>query len=374
MVDRVYGEIPGYPPGSTFSNRIDLANSGVHRPLQAGISGGKDGADSIVVSGGYIDDEDYGDEVVYTGQGGNHPVTGRQIAHQQLNRGNLGLVRSQEEGRLVRLTRGAGGDPRYSPLHGLRYDGLFRVMHHWYEPGIDGYRIWRFRMVAQKSERSPLGIELLNGRLRIVSEQPDGTVKLAGSAGQVHNLLYVVTAQTQQWRKRVKELEDLINSPRVREHDLQVFFEQNPDFLFDDLYESAYPQIVLQRDHEGPLIPDFALKPTNTNALCDLLEIKLPKVKLIRESPNRVRLSSAIMEACAQLREYRDYFEDPERRKSVREEYGLDFFRPRMIVLIGHRRWHSATDLRKAETDVPNLSIVTYDDILERARARLRRR
>ncbi|SHN02064.1 protein of unknown function [Cryptosporangium aurantiacum] len=205
-------------------------------------------------------------------------------------------------------------------------------------------------------------------------EQADGTVKLAGSAGQVHNLLYVVTAQTLQWRNRIKELEDLINSPQVREHDLQLFFEQNPDFLFGDAYESAYPQIVLQRELEGPLIPDFALKPTNTNALCDLLEIKLPKVKLIRESPNRVRLSSAIMEACAQLREYRDYFEDAERRKAVQREYGLQFFRPRMIVLIGQRRGHSSMGMRKAETDVPSLSIVTYDDILERAKARLRRR
>jgi integrase len=40
----------------------------------AGISGGeREGADSIVVSGGYEDDEDYGDVIVYTGAGGNDP-------------------------------------------------------------------------------------------------------------------------------------------------------------------------------------------------------------------------------------------------------------------------------------------------------------
>ncbi|WP_407665652.1 YDG/SRA domain-containing protein [Mycolicibacillus parakoreensis] len=61
MADRVYGHIPGNPVGTTYANREAAHRAGVHRPLQGGISGGKDGADSIVVSGGYVDDEDYGD-------------------------------------------------------------------------------------------------------------------------------------------------------------------------------------------------------------------------------------------------------------------------------------------------------------------------
>ncbi|GAB3333735.1 YDG/SRA domain-containing protein [Micromonospora halotolerans] len=69
-----------------------MAASKVHRPLQGGICGGKDGAESIVVSGGYVDDEDYGDEIVYTGQGGNDPSTKRQVAHQELTLGNAGLA------------------------------------------------------------------------------------------------------------------------------------------------------------------------------------------------------------------------------------------------------------------------------------------
>lgn len=65
--------------GEVFPDRRSLAAAGVHRPLQAGISGGAaDGADSIVVSGGYEDDEDYGSIIVYTGHGGQ--VEGVQIA------------------------------------------------------------------------------------------------------------------------------------------------------------------------------------------------------------------------------------------------------------------------------------------------------
>jgi putative restriction endonuclease len=146
MPPRTYGEIPGFPPGSQFTNRERLHAARVHRPLQAGISGGADGADSIVVSGGYVDDQDLGIEIVYTGHGGNDPATKRQVADQELVRGNAGLARSELEGFLVRVIRGAGGDPLYSPHSGFRYDGLFRVVDHWHDRGKDGYRIWRFRL------------------------------------------------------------------------------------------------------------------------------------------------------------------------------------------------------------------------------------
>ena len=82
-----FGDLPEIPVGTPFTSRRALLDAGVHRQLQAGIAGGAyTGAESIVVSGGYEDDEDYGDLIVYTGQGGNDPNTGRQVADQQLTR------------------------------------------------------------------------------------------------------------------------------------------------------------------------------------------------------------------------------------------------------------------------------------------------
>ena len=43
-----------------------------------------DGADSIVVSGGYEDDEDDGDTIIYTGHGGNDANSKKQIADQTM--------------------------------------------------------------------------------------------------------------------------------------------------------------------------------------------------------------------------------------------------------------------------------------------------
>ncbi|WP_034215820.1 YDG/SRA domain-containing protein [Actinoplanes subtropicus] len=149
MPERTYGEIDGFPPGSTFTSREDLAATGVHRPLQAGICGGRDGAESIVVSGGYPDDEDFGDELIYTGQGG---LKGRkQVKDQELKSGNIGLARSAIEGYPVRVIRGEGGDTSYSPAKGLRYDGLYRVVDFWHETR-NRRRIWRFRLVAEDEQ------------------------------------------------------------------------------------------------------------------------------------------------------------------------------------------------------------------------------
>ena len=159
---RVFGQIPGVEVGATFRDRMALSAAGVHRPPQAGISGGKDGADSIVVSGGYLDDHDLGGEIIYTGQGGNDPNTKMQIADQELTRGNFGLARSCDLGLPVRVTRGKGGDKAISPIAGYRYDGLFTVSEYWQQTGRDGFQIWRFKL-EQISGQGPLGAPVSGG-------------------------------------------------------------------------------------------------------------------------------------------------------------------------------------------------------------------
>jgi putative restriction endonuclease len=144
--DRVFGAISGVGVGTTFASRVELAAAGVHRPTQAGISySSSEGADSIVVSGGYEDDEDFGSVIVYTGHGGNEG--GRQIADQELERGNIALARNCDEGLPVRVVRGAGGDPEHSPIAGYRYDGLYAVERYWRDRGRAGFLVWRYRLV-----------------------------------------------------------------------------------------------------------------------------------------------------------------------------------------------------------------------------------
>jgi hypothetical protein len=218
-----------------------------------------------------------------------------------------------------------------------------------------------------------IGVTLDGNQPRLISIRTDGTVRYLDSYTQSHAFLYVARLSAYGWKSAVDELEALINDAGVSESRLQSFFEENPDFLCGNMYEEARPHIVLQRIEKGSLIPDFALKPYNEGALCDLLELKLPSAKLVVGKNDRRRLSAAVMEAVAQLGEYRDYFELPENRNAVEEAYGLRFFRPRMMVVIGKRSEYLDYELRKAEAHLPNLTITTYDDLIERARFGMRR-
>ncbi|MFE4976660.1 YDG/SRA domain-containing protein [Kitasatospora sp. NPDC056651] len=144
-----YGDVPGIDVGRIFVNRRELSDAKVHRPLQAGICGTAElGAESIVVSGGYEDDEDHGDVIVYTGQGGRDPETHRQVRDQELTLGNAALVTSQTTGAPVRVIRAVRHASKRSARPNYRYDGLFRVDDSWHDVGRSGFRIWRYRLLG----------------------------------------------------------------------------------------------------------------------------------------------------------------------------------------------------------------------------------
>lgn len=88
----VFGEIPGIEEGHLFNGRKEMMPTCFHRNWAAGIDGNREkGAAAIVLSGGYEDDLDLGDEIIYTGAGGNDPNTGKQIQDQ------LGKIKEMQD-------------------------------------------------------------------------------------------------------------------------------------------------------------------------------------------------------------------------------------------------------------------------------------
>ncbi len=151
----IFGHVDGFPPGTRFRDRVEASKARVHRPRQAGIAGSwtNGGADSIVVSGGYEDDDDLGNEIIYTGHGGNDPNTKLQIAHQSIAAsGNRALAYNVHTGLPVRVIRGSKGDPKWAPKAGYRYDGLFRVAESWVQRGRSDFNIVRFRLRAMSKQ------------------------------------------------------------------------------------------------------------------------------------------------------------------------------------------------------------------------------
>ena len=140
----VFGHVGSARPGDLFASRTELAQRGQHRPLQAGICATQEqGAESIVLSDKYEDDEVHDDFILYTGHGGRSEESGQQVADQTLTKANKGLARSQVTGLPVRVFRkvaALGGGQAF------RYEGLFRVVSRDYRPGRSGFLVFLFRL------------------------------------------------------------------------------------------------------------------------------------------------------------------------------------------------------------------------------------
>ncbi|MFD8500652.1 YDG/SRA domain-containing protein [Amycolatopsis sp. NPDC059657] len=150
-----YGEIAGVPEGTVFESRKAASRVQMHRALIAGIVGNeRDGAESIVASHKYEDDEDYGNMIVYTGHGGRGDSEKQESDQSFSASGNAALRTSMVTGAPVRVVR--GHNPRrhnpHAPESGYRYDGLFRVESAWIEPGIRGFKVCRFRLFKISAE------------------------------------------------------------------------------------------------------------------------------------------------------------------------------------------------------------------------------
>jgi putative restriction endonuclease len=156
-----FGEIDGIEEGDWFEGRKEMMPAGFHRKWGSGIDGnGKEGTAAIVLSGGYEDDSDDGDIIIYTGAGGNDPNSGKQISDQTwTNPGNAGLIKSMDEGLPVRVIRGFKHKSHFSPKSGYSYAGLYNVIDAWQEIGKSGFKICRFKLVYAGSDIDRASVE-----------------------------------------------------------------------------------------------------------------------------------------------------------------------------------------------------------------------
>ncbi|KAJ4722818.1 Histone-lysine N-methyltransferase family member protein [Melia azedarach] len=150
---RIVGSIPGVQIGDLFFFRMELCVVGLHGQPQAGIdylpasqsSNGEPIATSIIVSGGYEDDEDAGDIIIYTGHGGQDKLN-RQCEHQKLEGGNLAMERSMHYGIEVRVIRGF----RYQGSVSSKvyvYDGLYKILDCWFDVGKSGFGVYKYKLL-----------------------------------------------------------------------------------------------------------------------------------------------------------------------------------------------------------------------------------
>ena len=143
-----FGEIENIQVGQIFNSRESLAKARIHTPPMGGIWGASEGACSIVLSGGYEDDIDDLNYILYTGQGGQDIPGGKQVSDQEFVRGNKGLMLSCDYNLPVRVTR--GHQIKNGPTSGYRYDGIYYVNRYERIKGKSGFYICRFHLSTEK--------------------------------------------------------------------------------------------------------------------------------------------------------------------------------------------------------------------------------
>lgn len=230
--------------------------------------------------------------------------------------------------------------------------------------------------VALKTTESGSTIVFLTareGRIRLLPGRMPGLYTVHVGTGPEREVIvaapYVIADITRTYlQEEIEEFEYLVNSPNCSEPAIQKFLESHPKFLLGHQYESLHPHVILERGDEGPLIPDFLLQPFGKR-FCDVLDLKLPSTQIVVGRRNRERFSATIAEASAQLRQYRDYFEDPHRRDSVLKQYGVTAYRPHLAVVVGRKIEIEDEILYKQIQDgTSSVEVITYEDLLTRAK------
>ncbi|XP_031204544.1 E3 ubiquitin-protein ligase UHRF1 isoform X5 [Mastomys coucha] len=237
-----FGPIPGVPVGTMWRFRVQVSESGVHRPHVAGIHGrSNDGAYSLVLAGGYEDDVDNGNFFTYTGSGGRdlsgNKRTAGQSSDQKLTNNNRALALNchspiNEEGaeaedwrqgkpvRVVRNMKG-GKHSKYAPAEGNRYDGIYKVVKYWPEKGKSGFLVWRYLLRRDDTEPEPWTREGKDRtrQLGLTMQYPEGYLEALANKEKNRNRLAKALEQgpssSKTGKSKRKSTGPATSSPRV---------------------------------------------------------------------------------------------------------------------------------------------------------------
>lgn len=207
----------------------------------------------------------------------------------------------------------------------------------------------------RESEESIVGLEKMNREWRAKHEQ----LMRAFRAKQEE----VLKSRTKEFERDVSDLEQKLAQfarGKVAEQEMQQFLYDHPWF-FGTEYVNAEPQ-KLRGAHSRF---DFYLERFNkTN---DIVEIKLPSDNIVNSDGS---LTAKVSQAVDQLIEYMESSQAAAHSRVIGDEEGIKELRPRGIVIIGSDTSKAAREkLMKWNYQFSNITIMTYSDVLDRARS-----
>lgn len=210
-----------------------------------------------------------------------------------------------------------------------------------------------------------------NGHWVLSINLPDGTGELPDGTMFVGN--QQIQFRRNKWTILLRQLEELINNPKVKEIEFQRFFEENPAFLSGDDYDSPIPQATIVASDDTIWNADFVLIPKDQIRFARILELKLPqeKISLIARSKHE-NFSSKLYRAINQLKDYHQAFTSEKTRIKFQQFYNVEIFRPDLQLLFGRRNSISNTRQFQEFQRRMNVEIKDWDSFLEESKRRFK--
>ncbi|MBY3090183.1 DUF4263 domain-containing protein [Rhizobium laguerreae] len=167
----------------------------------------------------------------------------------------------------------------------------------------------------------------------------------------------------------ITDLEALVGSLATSEADLQAFFTENPHFLLglDDCYCEVRPHVVLTSPAGTKLVPDFMVRLEDPGRVA-LIELKKPSANILAGNREGGVVGRVAAQAIKQLMEYTDAVSTRSARAELIKSIGAAPFDPCLVVLIGRGSPNQREVWRGMRAGLPDVQLVTYDFLLERAR------
>lgn len=167
----------------------------------------------------------------------------------------------------------------------------------------------------------------------------------------------------------LSDFEQLLNSKNVKETDLHAFLEDNPEFLFalDERFCDVRSHVGIVDGRRPRLVPDFIARLDGVDPWT-VIELKRPDHRLFSRRTEVAKAAAPVARAISQLLEYRDAIAIRRNRAALATTYGLGPYEPALMVVVGRGDSGRKLKWQSAVRGIPDVDIVTYDFLFERAR------
>ena len=163
---------------------------------------------------------------------------------------------------------------------------------------------------------------------------------------------------------------ELAGNKASSEPDITSFLEKDENkFILSMAFlaKEIHPQLTCkwQSETRNAIKPDFFI--VQPNGYANIVEFKLPYLKSnsVTGKENRETFSAEINSYISQSRVYKTYFDDPNNRKWIEDNYGFKVFNPRRILVIGRRWDFNNNEWREIIADYKDIEIMTYEDLVD---------